>query len=196
MRDSKQYNGLIKPAGQINIDIIEEQKENIETVLLSLVMQEATQSIIVRKLASHKRYSRLKKALWEYNKILSSIHLLNLINDSELRRNIKSARNRTEAYHQLQSTIRKVHGGRFNGRTIIENEIWNQASRLVANLVISYNSIILNEISKENKNLKEVIAKVSPVAWQHINFTGKYSFKDKTRTPDFDKIISTLKALL
>lgn len=159
-------------------------------------MQETTQSTIVRKLSSHKRYSRLKKALWEYNKILSSIHLLNLINNSELRRNIKNARNRTEAYHQLQSTIRKVHGGKFNGRTIIENEIWNQAARLVANFTIAYNATILNKLSRKNVALKESITKVSPIAWQHINFTGKYSFKDKTKYPDLGKIIATLEALL
>jgi len=76
IRDPKQYKGLIKPAGQIDMDLVEEQEENIQLLLFSLIMQETTQSIIVRKLASHNRHSRLKKALWEYNKILSSIHLL------------------------------------------------------------------------------------------------------------------------
>ena len=192
----KQYEGLIKPIGQINIDIIKEQSKTIEKMLLSLIMQETKQSIIVKKLSSHKRYGRLKKALWEYNKILSSIHILNLIDNKELRKHIKTARNRTESFHQLQSKIRKVHGGKFSGKTILENEIWNQAARLVANMTIAYNSIILNDLAKKYPNLKNSIRKISPIAWRHINFTGKYTFKKKKKLFSFDEIVEKLKKWL
>lgn len=159
-------------------------------------MQETKQSIIVKKLSSHKRYGRLKKALWEYNKILSSIHILNLIDNKELRKHIKTARNRTESFHQLQSKIRKVHGGKFSGKTILENEIWNQAARLVANMTIAYNSIILNDLAKKYPNLKNSIRKISPIAWRHINFTGKYTFKKKKKLFSFDEIVEKLKKWL
>lgn len=165
-------------------------------MLLSLILQETKQSIIVKKLSSYKRYGRLKKALWEYNKILSSIHILNLIDNKELRRNIKTARNRTESFHQLQSKIRKVHGGKFSGRTILENEIWNQSARLVANMSIAYNSLILNDLLKKYPDLKSSTSKISPIAWRHINFTGKYTFKEKKNLPDLKEIIEKLKKWL
>ena len=165
-------------------------------MLLSLILQETKQSIIVKKLSSHKRYGRLKKALWEYNKILSSIHILNLIDNKELRKNIKTARNRTESFHQLQSKIRKVHGGKFSGRTILENEIWNQSARLVANMSIAYNSLILNDLLKKYPDLKYSTAKISPIAWRHINYTGKYTFKEKKNLLILKEIIEKLKKWL
>ena len=161
-------------------------------MLFSLIVQETTQSIIVRKLASHKRYSRLKKALWEYNKILSSIHLLNLINDHKLRRDLKTARNRTESYHQLQSYIRKVHGGKFRGKSTLENAIWNQSARLIANSIVAYNGIILSKFYNTHKNKEKQIAKISPIAWQHINLAGRYNFKQKRKIPNVKNIIQTL----
>ncbi|WP_420497886.1 Tn3 family transposase, partial [Xenorhabdus khoisanae] len=42
-------------------------------------------------------------ALFEYNAIFKSTHVLNLIDDMALRKAIRSVRNCTEAYHQLQS---------------------------------------------------------------------------------------------
>jgi TnpA family transposase len=62
--------------------------------LLSLLMQENTQSNIIRKLNSHVRYVRLKAALFEYNSLFKSIHVLNLIDDMEFRKAIRNARNR------------------------------------------------------------------------------------------------------
>lgn len=48
---------------EFNLELIKEQKATIETMLLSLVLQESTQSIIVKKLASHKRYGSLKSLM-------------------------------------------------------------------------------------------------------------------------------------
>ena len=72
-------------------------------------MQENTQSNIIRKLNSHSRYAKLKMALFEYNKIFKSTHVLNLIDNMPLRKAIRTARNRTESYHQLQSFIKKIY---------------------------------------------------------------------------------------
>ncbi|WP_205411454.1 Tn3 family transposase [Candidatus Fukatsuia symbiotica] len=61
-----------------------------------------TQSHIVRKLNSSARYAGLKRALIEYNTLFKSTHVLNLIDNMTLRKAIRTARNRTEAYQQLQ----------------------------------------------------------------------------------------------
>nr|WP_263458981.1 Tn3 family transposase [Bathymodiolus platifrons methanotrophic gill symbiont] len=102
-------------------------------VLLSLLLQENTQSTIVRKLNSYARYTGLKKALIEYNSIFKSTHVLNLIDNMALRKAIRTARNRTEAYQQLQGLIRKIYRGIFKGKKIENNQISAHAVRLVAN---------------------------------------------------------------
>jgi TnpA family transposase len=100
-------------------------------------MQENTQSNIIRKLNSHARYAKLKAALFEYNSIFKSTHVLNLIDDIELRKAIRNATNRTEAYHQLQSSIRKTYRGVFQGKRVVENRVNAHAARLVANCIIA-----------------------------------------------------------
>ena len=155
----------------------------VQRVLLSLILQENTQSHIIRKLNSHVRYSRLRAALYEYNKIFKSTHVLNLIDDIKLRKAIRTARNRTEAYHQLQSLIRKIYNNVFKGRKITDNRISAHAARLVANCIVAYNALILNRVYEKmvaegvSTKILDEFARISPIAWHHLFFTGRYSFR-------------------
>ena len=197
-----QYHGLIKPSGKINKPLIKSEKRGIIRILLSLLLQQNTQAVIIRKLASHKRYNRLQAAFWEYNKIFKSTHVLNLINDESKRKIIKTARNRTESYHQFHRMVRKVFDGAFKGRKIISNATSVQASRLVTNCVIAYNAMILDKVYQrlyvavDEKKAKTMMSKISPVAWQHILFTGRYHFRDQEGSIDFDGLIELLEKRL
>ena len=191
--------GVFKPKGVINVNRIRSQRRGVTRVLLSLIMQENTQSNIIRKLNSHARYARLKAALFEYNAIFKSIHVLNLIDDMQLRQAIRSARNRTEAYHQLQSNIRKTYNGVFQGKRIVENRVSAHAARLVANCIVAYNSMILNAVYQKMLALgapQEVIEefrRISPIAWTHTLFTGRYSFKKSSGKIDVEAMANILK---
>ena len=161
-------------------------------------MQENTQSNIIRKLNSHARYARLKAALFEYNKILKSTHILNLIDNMSLRKAIRTARNRTESYHQLQSLIRRVYNGVFKGKKVVDNRVSAHAARLVANCIIAYNSIILNQIYEQmlksgaSSQALDEFARISPIAWTHILFTGRYNFKKSAGNIDIAAIVQAL----
>lgn len=161
-------------------------------------MQENTQSNIVRKINSYARYGGLKKALFEYNSIFKSTHVLNLIDNMALRKAIRTARNRTEAYHQLQGLIRKIYSGVFKGKKIINNQVSAHAVRLVANCIIAYNAIILNAIYEKmlkdgvSQEILEEFSRISPIAWAYIIFTGKYNFKKSDSHIDVDLMVSVL----
>jgi TnpA family transposase len=176
-----------QPVGYINEQLIRSQARGIQRVLLSLILQENTQSHLIRKLNSHTRYARLRSALYEYNKIFRSTHVLNLIDDMNLRKAIRTARNRTEAYHQLQSLIRKMYNGIFKGRKVTTNRVSAHAARLVANCIVAYNALILNAVYEKmveagvSKNVIEEFARISPIAWRHLFFTGRYSFKKASK---------------
>lgn len=192
------FTGIIRPKGIINVPLIKSQKRGILRVLLSLLLQENTQSTIVKKINSFARYSALKKALFEYNKVLKSIHVLNLIDNMALRKAIRTARNRTEAYHQLQGLIRKIYHGVFKGKKIINNRVSSHAVRLVANCIIAYNSIILNTIYEQmlaegvSQEIIDKFARISPIAWAHIAFTGKYNFRKSNGDIDIKAMVSAL----
>ena len=165
--------GLLRPAGTIRVDLIKSQSRGIQRVLLSLILQENTQSHIIRKLNSHTRHFRLRAALYEYNKIFKSTHVLNLIDDMNLRKSIRTARNRTEAYHQLQSLIRRIYNSVFKGRKISDNRVSAHAARLVANCIVAYNAIILNTVYEKmvaedvSEKILDEFARISPIAWYH-----------------------------
>lgn len=199
---SKYKDSTIKPIAQINVDLIKSKKKWITRVLLSLVLQENTQTTIIRKLSSHDRYSQLNAALFEYNKIFKTIHILNMINDLKLRKAIKTARNRTESYHQLQGVIRKVYNGIFKGKKIVDNQVSAHAARFVANCIIAYNSTMLNDLYKKmitEKTPQSIInefVRISPIAWSHITFTGRYNFKNSNTTVDLEKMVNFLEEKL
>ncbi|MCP4405384.1 MAG: Tn3 family transposase [bacterium] len=171
----------IKPIRKIKEDLIISEWPNIERILLSLALKTTTQSIIVGKLSSYPRKNKTKLALWEFDNIIKSIYLLDYIDSPALRRNVQRALNRGEAYHQLRRAIAYAHGGRFRVRSQHEQELWNACSRLVANAVIYYNSLVLSEALDELEKRGEIataelLKRISPVAWQHINFYGRYEF--------------------
>jgi TnpA family transposase len=189
---------IIVPKGVINKNLIRSNKRGILRVLLSLIMQENTQSNIIKKINSSARYSQLRRALFEYNKIFKSAHALNLIDSMSLRQAIRTARNRTEAYHQLQGLIRKVYNGVFRGKKIVTNRISAHAVRLVANCIIAFNSIILNTIYEKmikdnvNQQIIDKFLRISPIAWTHVAFTGKYNFVKSDGQIDIISMINAL----
>lgn len=190
----KNYNNfLIKPQHRVNKKAIKNEWDNIQRIIASLLLGETSQHLIVSKLSSHKRKNKTKEALWEYDKILMSIYMLNFINDSVIRRNVRRALNRGEAYHKLRRAIANVHGQKFRGRNDQEIELWNECARLMANCMIYYNATLLNAMLEKlqkdkNEKLIEQLKYISPVAWIHINLYGYYSFEELEQDRDMNKL--------
>src|SRR2546423_14488824 len=85
---------LLKPARKIRQDDILREWDECRRIFVSLALQETTQSTIVRKLRSHARNNRTKRALWEYDGIYRSLYLLNYLDFPSLRRIVMKALNR------------------------------------------------------------------------------------------------------
>lgn len=71
------------------------------------------------------------------------------------------------------------------GKTDLDVAISNQCGRLIANVVIAYNSIMLSMLLERfqadgDEKALVLLQKISPVAWQHIHFLGHYNFCDNT----------------
>ena len=176
----------IQPVRRIKESLIESEWDNIERILLSLALKTTSQSVIVSKLSNHRRQNRTKQALWEFEHIIRSLYLLDYIDSPLLRRNVHRALNRGEAYHRLRRAIAYAHGGRFRVRSQHEQEVWNECTRLIANAVVYYNSEILSELlstleTQANNSAIDILQRVTPLAWQHINFYGRYRFDSDLR---------------
>ena len=188
---------LIVPDGKINENLLEGEWDNAQHIFASLLMNHTTQSVVVRKLSSHERGSKTQKALWEYDKILMSLHTLQFIDDPRYRQIIRTALNRGEGYHQLTGKLGSVNGGKFRGTTELELAIWNECTRFIANCIIYYNALILSKIYEAQENLGnievlEFIKRLSPIAWRHIILNGRYEFTTIPVDIDLDKMIALL----
>ena len=108
------------------------------------------------------------------------------------------SQNRIESYHQLRSAIAQVGGKKqFTGRTDIDIEISNQCGRLIANVIIYYNSAILSRLldkyeASKNAKALTLLNKIFPTAWQHIYFHGHYTFCGRRAPIDLDAILANL----
>ena len=196
--DPAQYaHCLIQPAGQIDLQIITDEKENIDRIVATLGLKEMTQGTLVRKLCTYDA-DPTRRAIFEYDRLVRSAYTLRYLRDPKLQRNVHRSQNRIESYHQLRSAIAQVGGKKeLTGRTDLEIEISNQCARLVANAIVYYNSAILSRLltkceASRNEKVLALIKATSPVAWRHVHLNGRYAFRDSGQPIDLDAIIQGL----
>ena len=176
------------------------EQDNIKHIFASLAMKFTTQSVIIGKLSSYARKNRTKKALWELDNLHRSRYLLNYVDSLRLRRNVHRALNRGESYHKLLRAVAYANGGRLRVRTDVEQQLWSECSRFLANCVIHYNACILSELleyaeREKDFDLAERIKRISPVGWKHVNLYGEYTFREIKDVIDFEQMIYRLAAL-
>ena len=85
----------------------------------------------------------------------------------------------------------------MTGKTDIDIQISNQCSRLIANVIIYYNSAILSRLldkyqASKNAKALALLKKIFPTAWQHIYFHGHYTFCGRRIPIDLDAILANL----
>ena len=191
---------MLKPRYKANTKLILAEEDNIKHILASLAMKVTSQSVIIGKLSSYARKNRTKKAMWELDSLYRSRYLLNYVDSLPLRRNVQRALNRGESYHKLVRAVTYANGGRLRARTDHEQQLWSECSRFLTNCVIYYNACILSELMdyaerEKNFDLADRIKRISPVSWKHVNFYGKYTFREIGNIIDHAQMIDRLIAL-
>ena len=83
-----------------------------------------------------------------------------------------------ENYHQLRRSVSFASFGKLRFKTEYEQDLWSECSRLIANCIIFYNASILSRLLEHKEQAQQIydideIKKISPIAWQHINFHGR-----------------------
>jgi len=138
---------LIRPVGQVDLQVIIDEQPNIARIVATLGLKEMTQGTLIRKLCTYTTPHPTRRAIFEFDKLIRSIYTLRYLRDPQLERTVHRSQNRIESYHQLRAAIAQVGGKKeLSGRTDIELEISNQCGRLIANAIIYYNSAILSKL--------------------------------------------------
>jgi len=184
----------------INGRLIEQEWDEIQRIMCSLSRKTATQSTIVKKLSSNKRSSRTLAALHEYDRMVKCLYLLDYVDNKTLRQFVQQALNRGEAYHQLRKAISSVNGNGFRGGSDYQIAQWNDCSRIIANCIIYYNCALLSGLvtsfeEKGNKEVIDMLSRLSPVAWRHILLSGHYNFAEERPGIDVAELLKNVDPL-
>ena len=81
----------------------------------------------------------------------------------------------------MRRAISYVNSGKFRVKTEAEQQIWNECSRLIANAIIYYNTLILSRIYEQklaagDEEAIKILRKTSPIAWRNVNLFGNFDF--------------------
>ncbi|ETW95400.1 MAG: transposase [Candidatus Entotheonella factor] len=188
---------ILKPRRKLNPELIVEEWDNIQRIMVSLALKTTTQDIIVRKLSAFALKNKTRRALWEYDHILRSLYLLDYIDSASLRRNVQRALNRGENYHQLRRAVSYANFGKLRFKTEHDQQIWGECARLITNCIIYYNTRLLSDLLDYKESAGDLegaerLKQVSPVAWQHINFFGRYEFRRAPEAINLREIVREL----
>jgi TnpA family transposase len=189
--------GVLRAIRKINTSLIIEDWEQSQRLLVSLALKTTTQSIIVGKLSAYARKNKTRRALWEYDNIIRSLYLLAYLDSPALRQQVQRALTRGESYHQLRRAVASANFGKLRFRTEHDHPLWGECRRLLPNAIIYYNATILSTLLtyKETRGDMEgvaLLARVSPVAWQHINWYGRYEFRKQLEAINRSAIVHAL----
>ena len=184
---------LIKPVRKTLDSLIVKEWPNIQRILASLAQKDVTQATVVRKLSSYARQNQTKKALWELDNIRRTIYILDFIDDPQLRQSVQKALNRGEAYHRMRRALSYVNSGKFRVKTEAEQQIWNECSRLIANAIIYYNTLLLSRVYEQkvaagDLEAIKILKSTSPVAWRNVNLIGNFDFTTTSSPVDIEAL--------
>jgi len=194
----RQYAGLtLRPMHKANTALIIEDWDNVLRIFVSLARKTTSQSIIVSKLSSYARRNRTRRALWEFDGIIRSIHLLTYVDSPPMRKNVQHALNRGENYHQLRRAVSYANFGKLRFKSEEEQQIWSECSRLITNCILYFNATILSELLAEkvasgDSATVEALKGIALSAWGHANLHGRYAFTTPTTPIDIAAIVQLL----
>ena len=197
--DIAQYESSpLLPAGQIDRRMIAVEKDTIARIVATLGLKEMSQSTLVRKLCALPQNNPARKAVFEFDKLVRSIYTLDYIRNPQLQRDVHRSQNRIEAYHQLRAAIAQVGGKKqLIGSTDLDVAITNQCGRLTASVIIAYNTILLSALleryrAADDRKAILLLQKISPVAWQHVHFLGRYLFRGNRQPIDLVALLANV----
>lgn len=166
---------------RINSEIIASNWDDLLRVAGSLKMGTIRASELLRSLHFGSRPSTLARAIGEVGRVAKTLYLLAYLDDETYRRRILIQLNRGEARHSLARVIFHGHRGELRQKYREGQEDQLGALGLVLNILVLWNTrymeAALPHPKADGAEVKaEDVARLSPLAHEHINRLGRYHF--------------------
>ncbi|MDA8336487.1 MAG: Tn3 family transposase [Peptococcaceae bacterium] len=169
----------------INTRIIRENYDDVLRLGHSIREGRVSGALIMGKLGSYARQNKVAKALREMGRIEKTIFILDYIASESMRRRIQKGLNKGEAMNALARAIFFGKQGDFRERALQDQLQRASALNILINAISVWNTVYLAEAAKQSKTddrAKELMPHVSPLAWEHINVLGEYTFDMRSTT--------------
>lgn len=195
----QQLDYTIRADKNINTALIDQQWDNIKRLVVSLKLQYALPSTLLKRLNSYAHQHPLYQALVELGKVVRTIFLLNYMDDGQLRRRTHQQTTQLESIQKLAKVLDMGDEGAIQFCTKEELMIMTLSKQLIINNISCFNYILLTKrlldaTPSERKQLINTISFSAAFAWEHINLHGEYDFGEDVLkdalTIDLEKLLS------
>ena len=181
----------------INWDLIEEHWQDMMQVILSIHNGNLLPSWLLQKLNSHSPKNKLYLAFRELGRVIRTMFLLEYVSNTQLRREVRAATTKIEAYNYFSQWITFGGEGILRFRDPVENEKIIKYKDLIANAIMLQNVVdmsnILHEMAGEGLNVTaDAVATFSPYLREHIKRFGEYFIDLETVPPPLQPDIEFL----
>ena len=172
----------------VNWNLIEEYWQYLMQVVLSIHKGKVLPSWLLQKLTTNSPKNKLYRAFRELGVVIRTMFLLEFVSNSPLRRQIRAATTKIEAYNGFSQWIRFGGDGILKPRDPVEHEKSIKYKDLIANAIMLQNVVdmtdALHDIVQEGHVVtSEMVATLSPYLTKHIKRFGEYVIDTKTIPP-------------
>jgi hypothetical protein len=139
-------------------------------------------SHILQKLAAFPRQNGLALALRELGRIERTLFILDWLQSPDLRHQTQNGLNKSEERNALAKALFFYRLGRFRDRTYESQQYRASGLNLLIAAIVLWNSTYLERAVTALRQVghhvpDELLAHVWPLAWDHINITGDYTWR-------------------
>jgi TnpA family transposase len=168
--------------GQLNLKQIRLHWEEILRLATSIQQGTVTASLMLRKLGSYPRQNGLAVALRELGRIERTLFTLEWLQSVELRRRVQVGLNKGEAKNALARAVFFNRLGELRDRSFENQRYRASGLNLVVAAIVLWNTVYLERAIRALQERGEasdetLLQHLSPLAWEHINLTGDYSWR-------------------
>jgi TnpA family transposase len=174
--------------GRINTRLVRDTWDDVLRVAASIRHGTVSAALLMRKLAAYPRQNRIARALNEIGQLEKTIFILEYLGDPALRKRVQRGLNRSEAVNSIARALFSGQRGELRDR-LFQDQV-HRASCL--HLLISaigawttpYLAAAVERLRAEGTDVPdEYLTHLSPLAWEHINLLGQYTFDASTARP-------------
>ncbi len=178
----------LKPmmGGTLNINHIRAHWDDILRLTTSIKQGTVTASLMLRKLGSYPRQNGLAVALRELGRIERTLFILDWLQSVELRRRVQVGLNKGEARNALARAVFFNRLGEIRDRSFEQQRYRASGLNLVTAAIVLWNTVYMERATnalRENGKLADesLLQYLSPLGWEHVNLTGDYLWRSRTK---------------